>query len=180
MQKNILVVGSLDNDIVDYVLGLSERMGYGVIALGKKKFFNKVKGIEYSNKTIEEISKERHIEFILNGSKDPMENISLPVFTLSAVAKRNDNLYKTITYGIGTIVLYAAVFLNSSTILNFCAKGGWYATLPILTVFVFSFVHGNFSHNIWEMLGIQAIQKPIKQVSKVKRVDRRPRLSLNI
>jgi hypothetical protein len=37
-----------------------------------------------------------------------------------------------------------------------------YAVLPIGTVFVFSFAHGAFAHNLWSVLGIEAIQKPAR------------------
>ena len=52
---------------------------------------------------------------------------------------------KTIGYGLATAALYAAVFMNSDTIMNLFTKGGWYAALPVSTVFLFSYVHGTFS-----------------------------------
>lgn len=92
---------------------------------------------------------------------------------------------KTAGLGIATAALYAAVFLNSGTVMNFFTRGGLYAALPIATVFVFSFVHGAFAHHVWEVLGIRAPQKtvqprPAAAKRPAKRQRPRPRLRLNV
>ena len=66
---------------------------------------------------------------------------------------------KTIAYGLGAVALYAAVFLNADTVMNYFTRGGWYAALPVGTVFLFSYVHGSFSHNVWEVMGIRGSAK---------------------
>jgi hypothetical protein len=85
-------------------------------------------------------------------------------------------LAKTIVYGVITAALYAAAFTHSDAVLQLFTKGGYYAALPIATVFVFSFAHGAFASNLWSMLGIEAIM-PAKrpEVRPVPRPAQRPR-----
>ena len=90
---------------------------------------------------------------------------------------------KTIAYGLATAALYAGVFLNSDSIMNYFTRGGWYAALPVATVFLVSYVHGTFSHNVWEVMGIRAPQKTVQPKATQRPVRRqrpRPRLSLNV
>ncbi|MGA8832563.1 MAG: hypothetical protein WB554_13215, partial [Desulfomonilaceae bacterium] len=68
-------------------------------------------------------------------------------------------LMRTLMYGAITTALYAAVFSYSTPITELFAKGGFYAALPIATVFIFSFAHGAFSSNLWSVMGIEAITK---------------------
>jgi hypothetical protein len=141
---------------------------------------------------------KRRIEFVLNASElseaEMMGGVSLPVFTIKGnqgdIIMANQSTHdgklfgKTIAYGLGTLALYAAVFLNSDTVMHYFTRGGWYAALPVVTVFMVSFVHGNFSHNVWEVMGIRAPQKttqPQPQAQRpVRRQRPRPRLSLNV
>jgi hypothetical protein len=142
---------------------------------------------------------KRRIEFVLNASElseaEMMGGVSLPVFTIKgnqgdiAMAKETTRGGKligtTIAYGLATAALYAAVFMNSDTIMNYFTRGGWYAALPVATVFLVSYVHGTFSHNVWEVLGIRAPQKTTQPQPKatqrpVRRQRPRPRLSLNV
>jgi hypothetical protein len=89
---------------------------------------------------------------------------------------------KTIGYGVLTTALYAAVFWNADAVMQTFTKGGWYAALPVATVFLFSFVHGTFAHNLWSLLGIEANQKPAlrqteqKVLQKKKTAQKRPRV----
>jgi hypothetical protein len=84
---------------------------------------------------------------------------------------------KTIFFGALTALLYAAVFANTDLVMQLFTKGGAYAALPIATVFVFSFVHGTFSGNVWSVLGIEAITKQPAQRPEVRpeRPAQRPR-----
>ncbi len=74
--------------------------------------------------------------------------------------KRKKLVLKTMLYGTITAILYAAVFSHADTITPYFAQGGYYAALPIATVFVFSFAHAAFAHNLWSALGIEAVTKP--------------------
>jgi hypothetical protein len=142
---------------------------------------------------------KRRIEFVINASEmseaEMAGGVTLPVFTIKGdqgeriMAKesrsRNLNLAgKTVGLGIATAALYAAVFLNSGTVMKYFTRGGWYAALPIATVFIFSFVHGAFAHHVWEVLGIRAPQKTVQPRPTARRPARRqrprPRLRLNV
>ncbi|MEJ5300163.1 MAG: hypothetical protein WHS38_04160 [Thermodesulforhabdaceae bacterium] len=87
---------------------------------------------------------------------------------------KNHLLRKVIGYGVLTATLYAAVFLNSTTILKLCAKGGIYAAFPIAIAFVFSFAHGAFANYLWQFLGIEALKQPKVEAEKVAEVAKRP------
>ena len=66
---------------------------------------------------------------------------------------------KLIVMGIISIALYSTLLLKQDLVNSTFAKGGMYALLPIITAFVFSFVHGSFTGNFWTELGIEAAKK---------------------
>jgi hypothetical protein len=66
---------------------------------------------------------------------------------------------KMIVMGILSIALYAALLSNQDMVNSVFGKGGWYALLPIVTAFVFSFIHGAFTGDFWTVLGIEAAKK---------------------
>jgi len=143
---------------------------------------------------------KRRIEFVINASAlsetDLTGGVTLPVFTVTGDQgemsmaretgeKKSNQTVKTAVFGVATAALYAAAFFDSTGVVNLFAKGGWYAALPIATVFLVSFVHGTFSHHVWEMLGIHAPQKtvqprPTAARRTVRRQRPRPRLRLNV
>lgn len=96
--------------------------------------------------------------------------------------KRNKQVGKTLLFGLLSITLYAAVFSHGTAVASFFARGAWYAILPILTVFLFSFVHGSFASHVWTLLGIEARKtaqhRPEKRKAPFKRKQPRPRLQL--
>jgi len=61
--------------------------------------------------------------------------------------------------GIISIMLYALLLSKQDLINSNFGKGGWFAFLPIVTAFMFSFVHGAFTGHFWTMLGIEAAKK---------------------
>jgi hypothetical protein len=150
---------------------------------------------------VEELYREvKRIEFVVTDSQTNKEEIAaevtLPVFNViptnwseqggrimaqETVSKRNRPLGKTLIFGAGSVALYAAVFANSSTITQYFSQGGWYAALPIATVFAFSYVHGSFASNLWSLLGIEArkreaLQPRVEQtVQPRKQPRKRPR-----
>ncbi|OGP58599.1 MAG: hypothetical protein A2V65_09295 [Deltaproteobacteria bacterium RBG_13_49_15] len=89
---------------------------------------------------------------------------------------------KMLLFGVFSVGLYLALFLNSETVMRFFTKGGMYAVLPIGTVFLFSYVHGAFAGNFWSVLGIDAkktqLQEKMEQKkSTVRRSEQsRPRI----
>jgi hypothetical protein len=138
----------------------------------------------------------KRIEFVITDSEDNKEDIfaevTIPVFSVTPTywwseqggktmakelaAKKSKPVGKTILFGLGTVAMYAAVFTNTDTIMKFFTRGGWYAALPIATVFVFSFVHGAFASNLWSTLGIEAKKKDTLQKTEEKVVQPKKQL----
>lgn len=88
---------------------------------------------------------------------------------------------KTAGFGLLSAACYAAVFTNSAAVMQTFTKGGWYAALPIATVVAISLVHGAFAHNLWSLLGIEALKRDQvrktehKVIQKRKTQRKRPR-----
>ena len=61
--------------------------------------------------------------------------------------------------GIVSIVMYGLLLSKQDLINSTFGKGGMYAILPIVTAFLFSFVHGTFTGHFWTVLGIEAAKK---------------------
>jgi hypothetical protein len=71
--------------------------------------------------------------------------------------KRKVNvMMKTATLGALVVGLYAVLFLAEDPILRLSTQGGWMFVLPLIIAFLFSFVHGAFTANFWDVLGIKA------------------------
>ncbi len=61
--------------------------------------------------------------------------------------------------GAVSICLYVALLMNQDLINGTFAKGGLFAFLPIMTAFIFSFIHGSFTGHFWTVLGVEASKK---------------------
>ena len=79
--------------------------------------------------------------------------------------KRQEETKKAIAYGVVVIVLYSLLLTRQDFINANFARGGWYALLPIITAFIFSFAHGRFTGSFWSALGIG----PSKKVNLYKK-----------
>ena len=66
---------------------------------------------------------------------------------------------KLIITGIVSVGLYVALLGNQDLITSYFGKGGAYAFLPIITAFLFSFIHGSFTGHFWTVLGVEASKK---------------------
>ena len=66
---------------------------------------------------------------------------------------------KMFIMGIISVALYALLLAKQDEVNILFGKGSWYAFLPIITAFVFSFVHGNFTGDFWTVLGVEAARK---------------------
>ena len=80
------------------------------------------------------------------------------------MGKVNDNqkkkpIGKMILMGIISISAYIVVFTHQDIITQYFTKGGYYAALPIIAVFFFSFVHGPFANYVLSVLGIEPKKK---------------------
>jgi len=72
---------------------------------------------------------------------------------------RNKPIGQMILFGIVSIGLYMALLANQDTLNTNFAKGGLFAFLPIVTAFIFSYFHGNFTGHFWTVLGVEASKK---------------------
>ncbi len=66
---------------------------------------------------------------------------------------------KALLFGVASVALYALAFSFSQTMVTLFARGGAYCLLPVATVFLISYVHGNFASYTWTALGIEASAK---------------------
>lgn len=64
-----------------------------------------------------------------------------------------------ILMGVISIALYVLLLLKQDVLNEYFGRGGIYAFLPIITAFIFSFVHGSFTGNFWTILGVEAAKK---------------------
>lgn len=91
---------------------------------------------------------------------------------------RKQALAKVFGFGAASAALYGAIFHFSTPFTELCSRGGFYAALPIATVFAISYVHGGFAHNLWSALGIEA-KRPAKTAQAVKTKRPEVRATLN-
>lgn len=62
---------------------------------------------------------------------------------------------KTAVLGIVVAALYFALFHYEKTLLSLSAQGKWNFIIPVGIAFVFSFVHGTFTSEFWDSLGLK-------------------------
>jgi hypothetical protein len=182
-----------DRARVAWSLVESELVSQGIHGEHVVKFESLVGAIKDLNHEI------KRIDFVITdaGIKDEeiTGEIPLPVFSISGYqgeqimaneqhekVSRSKLIGKTIGLGLGAAALLAAVFTHTDTVMKYFTKGGIYAALPIVTVFVFSFVHGAFASNLWSLLGIEATKKTQPRVAPTRPAQRkrpRPQIQLN-
>ena len=78
---------------------------------------------------------------------------------MAATSSKKKPVVKMFIMGIISVGLYATLLTHQDTVNETFGKGSWYALLPIVTAFVFSFVHGAFTGDFWTVLGIEAAKK---------------------
>lgn len=197
--KYELIAVNVNTNGLDYDLFNKKAVELSTRAGFRAKAVLKNVGWEYQVKTaelgvaVEEImGTVKGIGLILTDSEENkseiMEYSSIPVFSfvtqhkqigesiMAEIENKKKPVGKMVGYGIGTAVLYTAVFMNADTVTSYFTRGSWYAALPIATVFVFSFVHGAFAGNLWSVLGIEAHTRTGKQPDQKKsvKVSKRP------
>jgi len=64
-----------------------------------------------------------------------------------------------VVMGIVSLALYTTLLMKQDVINSTFAQGGWYALLPIIVAFVFSYFHGGFTGYFWTVLGVEAARK---------------------
>ena len=72
---------------------------------------------------------------------------------------RKKPIGKMIFMGIISVALYAVLLMKQDAINSYFGRGGIYALLPIITAFIFSFIHGSFTGDFWTVLGVEAKKK---------------------
>ncbi|MEZ6852839.1 hypothetical protein [Halodesulfovibrio aestuarii] len=85
-------------------------------------------------------------------------------------------------FGAVSVALYSAAFYYADPMVELYAKGGAYCLLPVATVFLFSYVHGNFASNVWTALGIEASSsagRKTKAAEATPRKETRTRATVN-
>ena len=66
---------------------------------------------------------------------------------------------KMILLGAVSFALYAVLLMKQDMAIEYFGRGGLFAFFPILTAFLFSFVHGSFTGKFWTVLGIEAAKR---------------------
>jgi hypothetical protein len=143
--------------------------------------------------SVEELNLQtKRIEFVITDSgvnrEEVGREVTVPLFSVVSNTIGNQGgtnmaddhgiqkkkpLGKTIGYGMLTIGMYAAVFTNADTVMQYFTRGGVYAALPIATVFLFSFAHGAFAGNLWSLMGIEAMKKDALRQTEQKVATKR-------
>ena len=67
-------------------------------------------------------------------------------------------LLKTAILGLVTLSLFALLLIEQGALIELTSKGHWLFVLPVGIAFMFSFMHGKFTANFWDLLGIKAKQ----------------------
>lgn len=63
---------------------------------------------------------------------------------------------KTLLLGIAVLALYFALFYYEKTLLALSAQGKWNFVIPVGIAFIFSFVHGIFTSEFWDAVGLKS------------------------
>ena len=66
---------------------------------------------------------------------------------------------RTIFWGIVSLLMYLAVFLNQQSITDVFTRGGIFAAPVIITALGFSLVHGAFANYFIEAIGFKPVSK---------------------
>lgn len=69
--------------------------------------------------------------------------------------RKTTKFIKVFLWGILVVGLYTGLYLNETEIVQWTAEGKWTFIVPIVIAFVFSFAHGNFTGEFWNVLGIK-------------------------
>ncbi|WP_051309311.1 hypothetical protein [Desulfogranum japonicum] len=63
---------------------------------------------------------------------------------------------KMLLFGALSLAAYGFLFFNEALVTKTFTLGGWHAAFPVMTAFLFSFVHGAFASNLLTVLGLEA------------------------
>ena len=74
------------------------------------------------------------------------------------MAEKNASPTQLIAFGIMVVALYSGLYVYEKEVIEWSTRGGWYFLVPLTIAFVFSFFHGKFTSDFWNVLGIKAKQ----------------------
>ncbi|HAI70514.1 MAG TPA: hypothetical protein DCM38_13885 [Gammaproteobacteria bacterium] len=72
--------------------------------------------------------------------------------------KHKIQFIKTVLWGLLVITLYSSLYFAETQVIQWTAEGRWTFIIPITIAFVFSFAHGHFTGEFWDLLGIKPKQ----------------------
>lgn len=72
------------------------------------------------------------------------------------MAEKNASPTQLIVFGVLVIALYSGLYVYENEIIEWSTRGGWYFLVPLTIAFIFSFFHGKFTSDFWNVLGIKA------------------------
>lgn len=75
------------------------------------------------------------------------------------VKKKKKPYLQVVLLGIISVASYGGVFMYQEEVTEFTTRGAFYAALPLIAAFYFSFVHGAFSSGVLSVFGIEAKKK---------------------
>ena len=73
--------------------------------------------------------------------------------------KKKKPYLMTVVFGAVSLAMYVALFTHQGWVTETFTKGGYYAAFPIITAFLFSFIHGAFASNMLSSFGLEAKKK---------------------
>jgi len=83
--------------------------------------------------------------------------------TASSTQKSTQTVYrkkrpvgKMVLFGGMSAAAYLFLFSNETLVTQTFTLGGWHAAFPVMTAFLFSFVHGAFASNLLSVIGLEA------------------------
>ena len=85
------------------------------------------------------------------------------VDTTTSTSKATQTVYrkkkpvgKMVLFGAMSIAAYLFLFSNETLVTQTFTLGGWHAAFPVMTAFLFSFVHGAFASDLLSVIGLEA------------------------
>lgn len=72
------------------------------------------------------------------------------------VYRKKKPVGKMVLFGAMSITAYLFLFSNETLVTQTFTLGGWHAAFPVMTAFLFSFVHGAFASNLLSVIGLEA------------------------
>jgi hypothetical protein len=66
------------------------------------------------------------------------------------------SLTPALLWGLGSATIYSLLYRYADPLVEWTRQGRWTFILPVAIAFLFSIVHGTFTGQFWDLLGIKA------------------------